>query len=108
MAVAGLAVEGGVGGDEDAFDEGAVREFPEEFLGGVMGALLAGEFQGLEGLFGAQFLPEGCGEVGHGDPGGDAAEVKPVEQLGGAVHGFVPGFELGFEGFAGQGFDIGQ
>ena len=108
MAVAGLAVEGGVGGDENAFDEGAVREFPEKFLGGVMRALFAGELQGLERIFGAQLLPQTFGEIGHGVPGGDAAEVEPVEQLGGAVDGFVPSFELGFEGFAGQGFDIGQ
>jgi len=45
-AVRGFAVEGGVCGDEDAFDVAAVVEFEEEFAGGVRGALGGGVGEG--------------------------------------------------------------
>lgn len=35
VAITGLAVEGGIGRNKDAFNEGAVGEAPKEFLGGV-------------------------------------------------------------------------
>ena len=44
VAVARLAVERGIGGNQNAFDERMVVQPPEKFLRGVVRALLADEF----------------------------------------------------------------
>ena len=49
VAVARLAVKGGAGGDEDAFNERAVGQPPEEFLGGVARALTPRQFEARPG-----------------------------------------------------------
>src|SRR5690242_11582162 len=64
VPVARIAIEGWVGGDEDAFDEGMIAELPEEFLRRISRALFADEGQRVEFVSLAQFRAEGFGEVG--------------------------------------------
>ena len=108
VTVAGVAVKRGVGGDQNAFDERMVVKPPEEFLRGVMCALLADEFQGVEQKILAEFFAQGLGQVGHRIPGCDAMDVKPFEQLRDAINRLFPRFKPGFQFIAGQGFDISQ
>ena len=48
VAVAGLAVKRGIGGNQNTFDERAVGQLPEKFLRGVARALLADKFERLQ------------------------------------------------------------
>ena len=54
------------------------------------------------------FFPQRLGQIGHGVPVHNAADVKPVEQLRDAIRGLVPRGELCFEFFARQRFDVRQ
>lgn len=90
VAIGAIAVEGGIGGDEDTFDEGAIGEAPEELTGGIGGALQAGEGgkAELEGF--GQALAEGFGEIGHLVPAVGGARIQPLEELIEAPGGLMP------------------
>jgi hypothetical protein len=106
VAVGGLSVQGGIGGDQDAFDEGMIVEAPEEFDGGVGRALLADELERMKGVVTLELFAEGSREVRHGVPRDDVTEVDPFEDLGGAIGGLAPAGESGFEIRAGEGLGV--
>ena len=108
MAVAGVAVKRGIGGDQNAFDERMVVQPPEKFLRGVVCALFADEFERLERKVFLQFFAERLGQVRHRFPARDAMDIKPFEQLGHAILGLFPGGELRFQFLARQRFDVRQ
>ncbi len=89
--------------DNDGFDEGAVAELEEEFVGDVAGFLGEEVAGGLDVVVVVEPGAEGFGEVGHLVPGGDAFFVKPIHDLFRAER-FFAGFgeALGetVEGFA--------
>lgn len=94
------------GADDDGFDEGAVAEFEQEFIGDVEGLFAVDEGEGdeFEGL--GEPGAEGFGEVGHVVPRADAFFVEPVEDLAGAEGRFAAFGEAGgegVEGLAGEG-----
>jgi hypothetical protein len=106
VTVAGLAVEGGVGWDQNAFDEVPIAETPEEFPGGIGGALVTGEFERMEGAVLSELGAEGTREVGHGLPVGGEPAMDPVEDLGGAIGRLVPVAECDLQFSSGAGLDI--
>lgn len=108
VTVGTVAVEGGIGGDQDAFDEGAVVESPEELLGGVGGALFLDEFKGAEGPDLGEAGAEGLWQVGHFVPGDGAPGPEPMKELIHPVDGFGPFGETGDQGVAGFLSDIRQ
>jgi hypothetical protein len=106
VAIADLAVERRVRGNEDAFDKGMVREAPKKFLGGVAGTLLANQFQRLQRVMAPQFFPQRLGQIRHRLPTRHAMNVKPFQNLRDAVSRFAPRFKLRFQFFFGLRFDI--
>ena len=108
VAVARLAVKRGIGGNQNAFDERAVGQFPEKFLRDVARALFADEFKCLQGIIFRQLRAQFFRQVRHRVPARDALDVKPFEQLGDTINRLLPKFELGFEFLAGQGFDVSR
>ncbi len=108
MAVTRLAVKRRVGGNQHAFDECAIGQFPEKFLRGVARALFADEFERLQRKTFAQLFAQCFRQIRHRVPAGGAAGVKPVEQLGDAIGRLVPRLERGFQIFARQRFDVRQ
>jgi hypothetical protein len=74
----------------------------------VARTLLADEFERLEGIIFRQLRAQCFRQIRHRAPARGPPDVKPFEQLRDAINGLLPGFELGFEFFTGQGFDIGR
>ena len=106
VAVAGLAVERGVGGDEHALDERAIGQPPEELLRGVGRALLADEFEDVEREGLGQLRAKRLGQIRHRVPARDAALVEPVQHLPGAVSRRAPLLQAGFQVVTRDGFDV--
>ena len=107
VAVAGLAVKRGIGGNQHAFDERMVVQPPEKFLRGVARALLCGRVPAYAvKSASAQFFPQRFRQICHRLPVRRAAGVKPFEQLRDAVSRLVPLLELRLQFFAGHGFDV--
>jgi len=106
VAVAGIAVEGGIGRDEDALDVRVIGQPPKKFLGGVNRALFANQRKGLKRKVLGELFAEHLGKVCHRLPAGGAMNVKPFEQLPDAVGGLIPRLELRGQFVAGQGFDV--
>jgi len=102
VAVAGIAVKCGIGGDQDAFNEHMVVEPPEKFLGGVTRTLLADQFQVQEQEVLGEFFAQRLGQVRHRLPGRDAVDIQPFKQLRDAINRLAPRFELDFQFSAGQ------
>ena len=108
MAVARLAVEARIGGNEDAFDERAVTQFPEKFLRAVARALGADQFERLERVMFLELLAQRFGQVAHRVPRGRARYVEPMQQLIHPIGGLAPGGELLGQLFTGERFDVGH
>ena len=56
----------------------------------------------------ASFSRNGLGRLVMASQRGDAAGIKPFEQLSDAINRFVPAFELRLQFVAGQGFDVSR
>ena len=108
MTVARLTVKRGIGRNQNAFDECAIRQFPEKFLGDVARTLLGHQFQRLERIIFLELRAQFFRQIRHRVPARDVADIEPFEQLRHAINGLLPGFELGFEFVAGQRFDVSQ
>ena len=85
-----------------------ISELPEKFLCGVAGAVLAEELQRAERVIVPEFFAQQLGQIRHRLPIGHALDVEPVHELLHTIDGLLPRSELGFEFFAGQGFDVGR
>ena len=108
VTVGTVAVKGGIGGDQDAFNECTVLEAPQELLGGVGGALFADQFEEAKGPGFGEAGAEGLGQIGHFVPGDGAPGPEPMKELIHPVDGFGPFGETGDQGVAGFLSDIRQ
>src|SRR4051812_43204333 len=66
VAIAPLAVEGRIGGDQDAFDHRLIVKTPKKLLGRVVGALFSNEIDRLQRIGLAQLVAKGGREITHG------------------------------------------
>src|SRR5437868_5409729 len=106
MAVARLAVESGIGGNEHALDQRMIFETPKKFLGGIGRALFANQFETLQRKVLAELFAQGFGDIGHLAPIQSAADVEPVQELIEAIGWLAPSLEKGLEVVKGLRFDV--
>ena len=88
-AVGRLAVEGGGRGDQDGFNHLPVIEPEEKFSRGVRSAALPDDFHRGDRQLGGEFFAERRGQVRHVLPPGNAAFVKPLQDLAGTESRFA-------------------
>ena len=101
LPVAGLAVEGGIGGNEDAFDQRTVSQPPEKLLRGIARSLFSHQFDSRQRVMLLQHFAQGPRQIRHLFPTFRAVRVEPFQQLLDAVGRLAPGLELRFQ-FLGQ------